>query len=960
LGALVLSLVLPVTFWATPAAGQLTAQVNRALDGTVYYILQHKNADDSGVGSDGVAITSIATSLIGVQSCAFAGRFAPPQNASGAASSSAIGILPIEHVRKSARVDDATVPCFNNSGAGSICIGPGCTASCACAGNCETFTFSQGVPLTTSTIDAPAATIDHTASVPADTCAIANRALYKFADVPTISLPLCAARPTDALLLPDAMSIFSGGIDGTTIILAMTVAPQDSMAVGVGGFDVDLDGNNLLGCPGQSVMSGVASGFTVPGVPPTPTPTFTHTSTSTPTHTPTLTPTSTPTHTPTWTHTPTNTATNTATSTPTHTPTNTPTHTPTHTPTLTPTWTPTPTNTHTPTWTPTPTPFCGNGLVEGPEECDDGNNLDGDCCSATCILEPSGSTCEDDGNVCTSDTCDGLGTCLHANLPDETVCDDSSLCTSDTICVAGECSGGSAVVCDDDDECTNDSCDPTLGCLSEIGVETPECDSCADGIDNDGDGIADAENPNCSSFFLFQRYAVIGTAESGGLSVRTGRKTSVLDFPADEMRAGICGIDMKLAAGLVVSGSVATARDIAFKGGNPPISIGAEFLNDGGVISMSKPVPRVGPALQCSDGVTACVVDAHCPTNQSCVEALTLDHPANPFVDLTGTAADYIRCDDLLADIPEMERALAGLVPTAAMIENIRLRRGENFTINLSPGQNVIDIGAIRAGPGTRLTINGPPGSWVILRVKGRFRIGTIANFVTAGGVTPGEVLWYVEGIGPPARVGAGSVIEGTIIAAKRSKLSLGAGTIVRGALVGKRVRLARGSGVSHRPLTFLLDGVLDESASIAIRRAKLRFSSANRDNGRLGLRLIVDDTDEQTFQTALVEGNVSLETTDGGFWNVVVPLTGCVKLSDRVVRCSSGDTRAVFRRLRLDPNIYQGSVSRRRIPNTETSTIQPKPPVRVVMTQSPTIERTGEISTCKRRGSSALACIHP
>jgi cysteine-rich repeat protein len=56
---------------------------------------------------------------------------------------------------------------------------------------------------------------------------------------------------------------------------------------------------------------------------------------------------------------------------------------------------------------------CGNGVVEGLEECDDGNVADGDCCSSTCQYEPSGSACVDEGNVCTTDICDGAGACTH-------------------------------------------------------------------------------------------------------------------------------------------------------------------------------------------------------------------------------------------------------------------------------------------------------------------------------------------------------------------------------------------------------------------------------------------------------------------------------------------------------------------------------------------------------------------
>ena len=36
------------------------------------------------------------------------------------------------------------------------------------------------------------------------------------------------------------------------------------------------------------------------------------------------------------------------------------------------------------------TPECGNGYVEGTEECDDGNNIDGDGCNSTCQLEVGG------------------------------------------------------------------------------------------------------------------------------------------------------------------------------------------------------------------------------------------------------------------------------------------------------------------------------------------------------------------------------------------------------------------------------------------------------------------------------------------------------------------------------------------------------------------------------------------
>jgi cysteine-rich repeat protein len=60
---------------------------------------------------------------------------------------------------------------------------------------------------------------------------------------------------------------------------------------------------------------------------------------------------------------------------------------------------------------------CGNGIVEPDEACDDGNAADGDCCSSTCEIDPFGTACADEGNLCSNDTCDETGTCTHTVAP---------------------------------------------------------------------------------------------------------------------------------------------------------------------------------------------------------------------------------------------------------------------------------------------------------------------------------------------------------------------------------------------------------------------------------------------------------------------------------------------------------------------------------------------------------------
>lgn len=80
--------------------------------------------------------------------------------------------------------------------------------------------------------------------------------------------------------------------------------------------------------------------------------------------------------------------------------------------------------------------LCGDGVLDLLllEECDDGNNLPGDCCSPLCQFEPQGTVCRASSGTCDpQEICSGLTDLCPADvvLPDgdgDTVCDPTDLC----------------------------------------------------------------------------------------------------------------------------------------------------------------------------------------------------------------------------------------------------------------------------------------------------------------------------------------------------------------------------------------------------------------------------------------------------------------------------------------------------------------------------------------------------
>ncbi len=112
-------------------------------------------------------------------------------------------------------------------------------------------------------------------------------------------------------------------------------------------------------------------------------------------------------------------------------------------------------------------------------DCDDGNACTTDTCDENNECARDDLIC-DDSDVCTTDSCDEATGCVFAQIS----CDSGEICDSTTgDCMVDPCIG---VVCDDDDDCTVNSCDPATGdCQADPLCDDGDLcttDSCSAGV----------------------------------------------------------------------------------------------------------------------------------------------------------------------------------------------------------------------------------------------------------------------------------------------------------------------------------------------------------------------------------------------------------------------------------------------------------------------------------------------
>ncbi|MGZ3419032.1 MAG: DUF4215 domain-containing protein [Polyangiales bacterium] len=167
-------------------------------------------------------------------------------------------------------------------------------------------------------------------------------------------------------------------------------------------------------------------------------------------------------------------------------------------------------------------PVCGNKVIEGVEQCDDGNMVNGDGCDNTCVFScKEGSTTCDDGNACNgAESCGADHICkMGTALTDGASCGMGKVCKG-AVCVDTTCGDGVTTApeeCDDGNVTNGDGCDSCkFSCLS-----TDTARNCSGGDPCAGTSTCDDTKHTCS----------VGTPLADGTACGSGKVC----------KGGVCG-----------------------------------------------------------------------------------------------------------------------------------------------------------------------------------------------------------------------------------------------------------------------------------------------------------------------------------------------------------------------------------------------------------------------------------
>ena len=437
--------------------------------------------------------------------------------------------------------------------------------------------------------------------------------------------------------------------------------------------------------------------------------------------------------------------------------------------------------------------FCNGTDTCAAGECD---SHGGDPCSAAtdclttcnedadaCLSTPN-VPCGDDGNACTDDVCNNVGTCTHPPLPIATICrplatvcdlpeicDGSGApcpgdtfvpngtvcgdaCTAGGTCQAGQCTGGVPVLCEDNDVCNGvATCDSLLGCLAGTPLDCVDGDSCtsdpcdpvAGCLPHEGlpDGTPCQDGDRCTSIDLCENNVCVG-----GPTFLARKKAKVVN-------------------------DAVINRDIAAFDPNGLAAMGRNsFMPDGTTITGDK--VKIGKSSSVADvkGNRVTHILAEIRGTQDTV-TLPLQGPF--------CAIDPIVCGGQSIIVPEL--GIATVDPGTYNIAKI----GEGAIVNFKPG--TYSFCSFLTGRGAQVNFLGSVPS--LVRVDKLFRLGNGTIFGPAAGVP-----WPTVHARVLAKFGADELAT-THVVAPEGKVKVGRGTVFDGAVCGKELK-----GAWHVTLT--------------------------------------------------------------------------------------------------------------------------------------------------------------
>jgi hypothetical protein len=261
------------------------------------------------------------------------------------------------------------------------------------------------------------------------------------------------------------------------------------------------------------------------------------------------------------------------------------------------------------------------------------------CVGRACISDPL--TCND-GNTCTSDSCNPASGCSFAPVPNGQSCSNLDFCDGLETCQAGVCAGSAAPNCNDGNPCTTDACNGSTGC-THTGV--------AGCCFTDGDCV-DADN--CT----VNERCVGGTCRSDPRNCVDGNRctTDTCDPAIGCTNTSV--IDGTSCEDLSVCDGAETCAAGTCRPGTAPNCDDANFCTQDGCDNTTG--CRHDPVASCCNTDAQCADADQCTTQERCTaahtcastprtcvdgNACTLDG-CNPSVGCVFTPATGTPCDD--------------------------------------------------------------------------------------------------------------------------------------------------------------------------------------------------------------------------------------------------------------------------------------------------------------------------